>query len=265
MYVCIYIHIYFFTQFYVWAYVCAYLNKFNKIEITPWLLSKVKTFLSQSRALIDKLETLRALQIPGGEQTYGFFLKFCLFAPLGNFVDPNTLPISSVSLGGEIPSSNVEQQALFPARFISDMTNRFKEEGSKLTPEQIRELIAKRNEMEKSNIIREMNDMSRAGKDIEKIKMKLGLGKYAVGGTKAIYAYDTERYDIEREERAKAGIVDFSEYGPEARDGNDATEGIVIVEQGKRNVDAIGYLMGGDEEGYMGQDDLMEATGFDED
>jgi len=197
------------------------------------------------------LEILRPLQIPGGAQTYGFFLKFCLFSPLGNFVDPNTLPIAR---DVAVPESKVEQEALFPAKFISDMGARFKDESFTLTPEQIRELIAKRNEMEKANIIKKMNDMSRAGKDIEKIKIKLGLGDWAVGGTKGVYAYDQDRYDIEREQRAQAGIVDFPGQGP---------YGTGAADMGQ--VDGLGYYnTGGDEEGYMGEADLADAMGFDE-
>jgi hypothetical protein len=228
-----------------------YLMKFNKVIFTQWLRAKVDTFFVQTRAIIDKLELLRPLQVPGSKQTYSFFLKFCLFAPLANFVDPNILPIAT---DVELPESHVEQQALFPAKFIAEMLGRFKEEGFNLTPEQIRELIAKRNEMEKANIIKKMNDMSRSGKDIEKIKMKLGLGDWAVGGTKGIYAYDQDRYDVEREQRAEAGIIDFPGRGPE---GYGAPEG--------REVDGLGYYnTGGDEEGYLGDGDLADAMGFDE-
>jgi hypothetical protein len=226
-----------------------YLMKFNKVNFTPWLRAKIDTFLLQARSIINKVELIRPLQVPGGRQTYIFFLKFCLFAPLANFVDPNILPITR---GTEVPESHVEQEALFPARFVTDMLNRFKNEGFKFTPEQIRELIAKRNEMEKSNIIKEMNDMSRAGKDIEKIKMRLGLGKWAAGGTKGIYAYDQDRYDIEREERAKAGIIDFPGHGPEGGVMDQATDGLGY------------YNTGGDEEGYIGDGDLAGIMGFDE-
>jgi hypothetical protein len=147
----------------------------------------------------------------------------------------------------------VEQQALFPAKFVSEMIMRFRDEGFKLTPEQIRELIAKRNELEKVNIIKKMNDMSRAGKDIEKIKMKLGIGEWAVGGTKAVYAYDQDRYDIEREQRAQAGIIDFPGYGPEG-------PGV-----GPKDTDGLGYYnTGGDEAGYIGDEELAGIMGFDE-
>jgi len=232
-----------------------YLSKFNKIDVTPWLKAKVETFLVQARGVIDKLEILRPLQIPGGAQTYEFFLKFCLYAPLANFVDPNTLPIAKDG-DVEVPASQVEQQALFPAKFISDMVVRFKNEGLRLTPQKIRELIAERNEKEKANIIKNMNGLSRAGKEIEQIKMRLGLGEWAVGGTKAVYAYDADRYDIEREQRAQAGIIDFPGYGPEGPGAPGAG----------RDLDGLGYYnTGGDEEGYMGDGDLAEAMGFDED
>jgi hypothetical protein len=228
-----------------------YIVKFNKVELTPWLKAKIDTIILQTRSILSRLETLRPLQIPGGIQTYEYFLKFCLYSPLANFVDPNTLPIAQDT---EAPSSHVEQHAMFPAKFISDMVNRFKDEGLSLTPEQIRELIAKRNEAEKANILKKMTDMPRAQKDIAKIQMKLGIGEWAVGGTKAIYAYDKDRYDIERDQRAQAGIIDFPGMGPE---GVAAPEG---------QMDGLGYFEdGGDEAGYIDDGDLGDINGFDDD
>ena len=144
-------------------------------------------------------------------------------------------------------TSKVEQQPVFPAKFMSEMVNLFKQEGFRFTAQQIRELIAKRNEMEKANIIKKMSNMSRAGNEIEQIKMRLGIGEWAVGGTRAIYAYDQERYDIEREQRAEAGIIDFPGYGPEGPG------------------QPVNYYGDGQEEGYIGDGDLADAMGFDED
>ena len=228
-----------------------YISKFNKVELTPWLKAKIDTIIVQTRSILERLETLRPLQIPGGIQTYEYFLKFCLYSPLANFVDPNTLPIAQDI---EAPSSHVEQHAMFPAKFISDMVNRFKDEGLSLTPEQIRELIAKRNEAEKANILKKMTDMPRAQKDIAKIQMKLGIGEWAVGGTKAIYAYDKDRYDIERDQRAQAGIIDFPGMGPEG------------AAMGQGQMDGLGYFEeGGDEAGYIDDAELGDINGFDDD
>jgi len=228
-----------------------YLTKFNKVELTPWLKAKIETLIAQTRSILDKLEVLRPLQIPGGLQTYEYFLKFCLYAPLANFVDPNISPIATDI---EAPKSQVEKDALFPAKFISEMVTRFKDEGLNLTPEQIRELIAKRNEMEKANILRKMTGESREQRDITKIQKKLGLGDWAVGGTKAIYAYDADRYDIERDQRAQAGIIDFPGMGP----GGEPV--------GQAQTDGLGYFQGqGDEAGYIDDGELGDVNGFDDD
>lgn len=226
-----------------------YLVKFNKIQVTPWLKAKIDSFIAQTRVNIDTLEIIRPLQIPGGLQTYEYFLKFFFYSSLANFVDPNTLPIA---VDVEAPASQVEQQALFPAKFISEMANRFKDEGLKLTPQQIRELIAKRNEMEKANIIKKMSDMSRSSKEIDQIQMRLGIGQWAVGGTKAIYAYDADRYDVEREQRAQAGIIDFPGFGPEGPGQGD---------QGQPDY----FNTDGDEAGYIDDAELGDINGFDDD
>jgi len=217
----------------------SYLLKFNRIEISPWLHSKMQAMIDQSRVLLSKLQAIRPIQIPGKEKTYYFFLRFCLFAPLANFVDPNILP-RLVQEGVEVPISQVEEQALFPARFLSDMIKRFMEEGFRLTPEQIREQIAKRAEMEKENIIKKINAKDRTGKDIEKMMMRLGIGEYAVGGTSAIYSYNKEQYAKEREQRAEFGMA-------------------------PPTADALGYYgMEGEGEGYIGDEMLGEINGFDD-
>ena len=88
-------------------------------------------------------------------------------------------------------------------------------EAKRYSDDEVRELITKRNEQEKLQFVREIADLSKELKQIEKIKKKLGLGKWSVGGTKAIYIYNEDRYDYERDERARAGIADWPGYGPE--------------------------------------------------
>lgn len=228
----------------------SYLVKFNGIKETPWLKAKIETFLAQTRNIIEKLETLRPLQVPGGKQTFHYFLQFCLYGTLEVFINPNTLPIAE---GTETPS-HVEPQALFPAKFVSEMAKRFKEEGLHLTPERIRELIAIRKEKEATNILKKMTKMSRGEKDIAKIQMKYGLGEWAVGGTTAIYKYDGGQYDKERGQREEAGIVSFPEFG--------------VIGDGEiqQPQDGLGYFQEqGDEAGYIDDAELGDINGFDDD
>ena len=44
------------------------------------------------------------------------------------------------------------------------------------------------------------------------MQKKLGLGDWSVGGTKSIYAYNSEQYEREREQRVEMGIRDQSQY-----------------------------------------------------
>jgi len=224
-----------------------YLTKFNSIKESPWLKEKINTFILKTRVVLDTLETLKPLQVPGGRQTYDYFLQFCLYATLEDFINPNTLPIAE---GTEVPS-HVEPQALFPAKFVSEMVKRFNEEGLHLTPERIRELIAIRKEKEATNILKKMTKMSRGEKEVAKIQMKFGLGEWAVGGTSAIYKYDGGQYDKERDQRAEAGIVSFPEFSPEA----DAPQA----------AGQLDYFQGQDEAGYIDDNELGEINGFDDD
>jgi hypothetical protein len=43
---------------------------------------------------------------------------------------------------------------------------------------------------------------------------RLGMGRWAVGGTAAIRVYDKDQYEREKTERAQAGILDFPGAGP---------------------------------------------------
>ena len=85
------------------------------------------------------------------------------------------------------------------------------------------------------------------------MNMRLGLGEFA-HTAKEIYAYDADRYDKDRDQRAAAGIMDFPGYGPEGP-----------APPGGREADGLGFFGGGEGgEGYIGAGDLAEAMGFDE-
>jgi hypothetical protein len=58
--------------------------------------------------------------------------------------------------------------------------------------------------------------MSRDERKVELVLKGLGMGKWAAGGTKAIRQYDEDRYEVERAERAAAGISDYDAQNVEA-------------------------------------------------
>jgi hypothetical protein len=70
-------------------------------------------------------------------------------------------------------------------------------------------MIVAKEEMERVHVIKEFDKLSDEERAIEKLNKKLGLGKWAVGGTKLIWAYDKDYYDQERLRRLDAGMIDF--------------------------------------------------------
>ena len=79
--------------------------------------------------------------------------------------------------------------------------------------DKIKNMIAVRDEKERVNVVAQFNMLTEEERAIELINKKLGLGKWSVGGTKLIYAYDKDYYDLEREKRLMAGIMEFPGSG----------------------------------------------------
>jgi hypothetical protein len=68
--------------------------------------------------------------------------------------------------------------------------------------------------------MQDKSDMTPEQRKLDNLLQRLGMGKWAVGGTKAIWRYDPNQYVSEREAMEAAGITRF---GPEVdvyeRDG----------------------------------------------
>ena len=102
--------------------------------------------------------------------------------------------------------------------------NKFNKERLAFSDTELKEMIAIRDEKERSNIIAQYSKLTDEERAIELMNQRLGLGKYAVGGTKLIYAYDKDYYDLERQKRLAAGIIEFPGSGngemlpPDGRD-----------------------------------------------
>jgi hypothetical protein len=140
-------------------------------------------------------------------------------------------------------------------RFLLELValtlNKYRRERISFNDQEIKELIAIRNEKERVNVIAEFNKLTDEERAVELMNKRLGLGKWAVGGSKLIYAYDKDYYDLERQKREAAGIIDFPGLGPDQMEALDG-----------REVDEFGVPVFGDaEDGYehnQHMDDDME-------
>jgi hypothetical protein len=122
-------------------------------------------------------------------------------------------------------------------KLVIQQLHKFYKERLTLSPEEIKNMIAMSDEVERVHVVKEFDILTDEERQIEKVKKILGIGKWAVGGTKLIYAYDADYYDLERQRRLDAGIMDFPGLGI-----NDVPEG--------REVDDLGFAEGGEEDGY---------------
>jgi hypothetical protein len=197
--------------------------------------AKLSYFVSQMSELLNFKNVIRPIVVPGREMTLVYIQRAMLYGPLATLINPGEIPA-----GTEIKSpvrSIGDPSMRFLLDIIALTLNKYKREKLSFNDQEIKELIAIRNEKERVNVIAEFDKLTDEERAIEVMNKKLGLGKWAVGGTKLIYAYDKDYYDLERQKREAAGIIDFPGLGP---DQMEAFEG--------REVDEFGFPVYGDAE-----------------
>lgn len=185
---------------------------------------KIEQVVRQLQVILPILqEEIRAPFLPGGRIGLPYFLQAIVFGIFAQFIDSTYLP------PGITEEINTEVGDIY-GRGLLEIANiclyEFKKEGLNFTTDQIRDMIARRNEMEKKFIINKFDKMSPERKAVELINKRLGLGDWSIGGTKLIYAYDKDQYERERVERLAMGLVDFAggDGQPTAPEGREADE-----------------------------------------
>ena len=120
---------------------------------------------------------------------------------------------------------------------ITQLLRKFYKEKITFDSTTIKNMIEISNEKERVKVIKDFDKLSPEEKAVELMNKRLGLGKWSVGGTKVIYAYDKDYYDLERQRRLDAGIIDFPGLGNE----------YMPIEQ---EVDDLGFQISHEEDGY---------------
>jgi hypothetical protein len=78
-----------------------------------------------------------------------------------------------------------------------------------LNVSQIQEAINARAELEKAYFIKRFDVLDKDLKQVEKIKMSLKIGDWAVGTVKNLFSYDANFYEFERSQRTAMGLPEF--------------------------------------------------------
>jgi hypothetical protein len=129
---------------------------------------------------------------------------------LGEFINPNIIPDGVSGTGG-----TVEATARVPISILEVCLSRLQLEGLAFTEDEIRDLIARRNDAEKILFVTRQDKMSPEEKKADLMMKRLGLGSWSIGGTKAVSTLDPDMLDREREQRIEMGLGDFA-MDPEA-------------------------------------------------
>ena len=175
--------------------------------------AKIQYFVEQLSQLLTFKNKIRPLVVPGRDLTLVYIQRAMLYGPIATMINPSEVP-----KGSEIstPVRSIGDQSMSLLLQLLALTlNKFKREKLSFNDQEIKEFIAITNEKERVKVIADFNRLTEEERKIELINKTLGLGKWAVGGTKLIYAYDKDYYDLERQRREAAGIIDFPGLGPD--------------------------------------------------
>jgi hypothetical protein len=188
----------------------AYLQTVQK-TVKGYTEIKLKQAQKQLAALLQMIQgDIRAQLVPGGVMGVSYLVGGLVAGVLGEFINPNIIPDGVSGTGGAI-----ETTARVPLSILEVCLSRLQLEGLTLTEDEIRDLIARRNDAEKILFVTRQDKMTPEEKKSDLMMKRLGLGSWAIGGTKAVSTLDPDMLDREREQRIEMGLGDFA-LDPEA-------------------------------------------------
>ena len=165
-------------------------------------LEQARTVLATVLPIIQN--SVRSTLVPGGAKAAPYIVAALIGGILSEFTSPNVVPAAA---GGG--SAGYDATARVPINILEICLSRFQLEGLAFTEDEIRNLIAQRVEAEKMTFINDLDKMSPEEKKSELMMKRLGLGKWSIGGTKAITTLDPEQLEREQAKRIEMGFGDF--------------------------------------------------------
>jgi hypothetical protein len=183
-------------------------------------LEHTRNCLGRALSLIQK--NVRASHIPGGMTGLPYIINTLIVGIFDEFANPNIIPRAIIEKGIRIPQT-VDKDARASLIILSSCLEQLQKEGMNLTEQEIADEIERRTEMERRLFTRRGDTMTPEEKQVFLMNKRMGLGEFAVGGTRAIRAYDEEQYERDRQQRNEMGYTDANAEG-DAGDGYDVAQ-----------------------------------------
>jgi hypothetical protein len=87
--------------------------------------------------------------------------------------------------------------------FINTMLRKYSTEKLSYEPNTIRQILEEASEREKQRFIGDLDRMTTEERAIELTKKKLGVGRWAIGGSKLLFMYDKEQWEKNMEDNVR--------------------------------------------------------------
>jgi len=188
------------------------LDKRSGIVKYAFAMHKLTYYMKQISALLPYKNKIRSEIIPGKEKALKYIQQILLYGPLASLLNQNEVP-PTMNLPAPMKMEDNTKAVKQVAGFITLLLEKYNREKLSFNDDEIRKMIAIRDEKERVNVVAEFDKLTEEERGMELMNKRLGLGKWAVGGTKLIYAYDKDYYDLERQKRLDAGLIDFPGHG----------------------------------------------------
>lgn len=217
-----------------------YESKIANVQ-TNYARARLSDYIQRMSETLEFKNRLRPSAGSSGEKAleYKYIQQILLYGPLAILMDKSIQPEGMAAMG-PITTATTSSFDFLKLIIISSL-DKFNSERLSYNEEELRVLIATRNAKERAYILSKFDKLSDEERTVELTKKSLKMGDWAAGSK--IYAYDAGHWEMERQQRIDAGMMDFSGQP----DGSPDLQG--------RNVDSLGfYEMNdaemGDNEGY---------------
>jgi hypothetical protein len=188
----------------------------NRDTLGEFGLAKYKYYIQQMSAVLRYVSELKASRLTYGSYILPYIVRALVMCPLADLLDPNKIPAEAAELAGLTAGKSAKSILVTIKAFVQ----LFMKERLNYSMDLVKEKIAKADEKERDSFINDLDKMNDDDKRLELIRKNLGLGRWAIGGTKLIYSYDPDQYDKERE--ARLDVYATGEALPEAPVGRQA-------------------------------------------
>ena len=226
-----------------------YESKIMNVQ-TNYARARLSDYIQRMSDLLVFKNKLRPSVGANGEKAleYKYIQQILLYGPLAILMDKSIQPAGMGAMGPITAATNPSFD--FLKLIIISSLDKFNSERLSYNEEELRKLIAVRNAKERSYILSKFDKLSDEERTVELIKKDLKMGDWAAGSK--IYAYDAAHWEMERQQRIDAGMMDFSGQ----------PDGSSSEPQG-RNADPLGFFEMNDAE--MGDNDGYEVGEVDDD